>query len=82
MSSTAASAHIPNPSASAVHSAVEWPPRDAITAVSGASASSIAIEVASRVAGGRLYPISAKPDATLKTLARVAIGLRPGAPYS
>ena len=51
ISITAASAHAPSASPATVHRMVERPWRDAIIAVSGASARSMAIEVAIRLAG-------------------------------
>ena len=73
---TAARAHAPSANPATAQSNVERPRRDAITAVSGARARSIAIDVAIRFIGDSLYPINAKPDAMLSMLATVVIGLR------
>ncbi len=59
---TAASAHIPKPNANTVHHRVERPRREAIIAVSGASARSIAMEVAISSAGGSWNLIRANPE--------------------
>ena len=76
MIKTAASAHAPSTNPATAHRNVERPRRDATTADSGASARSIAIDVAIRFIGDSLYPIRAKPDAMLSMLATVVIGLR------
>jgi hypothetical protein len=73
---TAASAHAPSASPAMVHRSVERPRRDATIAVSGVSARFMMIEVAIRFAGGSWYPIRANPDAILRMLATVVIGLR------
>jgi len=62
-----------------VHRVIERPRRDATIAVNGVSARLTMIDVAIRFAGVSWYPIRANPDAMLRMLARVLIGLR-GAP--
>jgi hypothetical protein len=81
MIKTAASAQAPSTSPATVHRRAERPRRDAIIAIKGASARSITIEVAIRLAGGSRYPIRANPDAMLRRLAIMVIGLRDSAPY-
>ena len=73
---TAASAHAPSASPAMVQRTAERPRRDATIAVRGVSARSMTIEVAIKFAGGSRYPIRANPDAMLKRLAMVSIGLR------
>lgn len=51
MSNIAPSAHIPKPSPSTAHPNTERPRREAITAISGASARLMTIEVAINSAG-------------------------------
>ncbi|HKN14959.1 MAG TPA: hypothetical protein VJX68_17355 [Candidatus Binatus sp.] len=74
-----ASAHAPSVSPAMVHRVIERPRRDATIAVNGVSARLTMIDVAIRFAGVSWYPIRANPDAMLRMLARVLIGLR-GAP--
>jgi hypothetical protein len=73
---TAASAHAPSASPARVHRSAERPRREATIAVSGVSARLMMIDVATMFAGGSWYPMSTKPDAMLKMLAIVVIGLR------